>query len=451
MASSVEGKLVPGYIAPNSVYDKRDIYQKIFNRHREETLFDYLIHSNRRMVTDNTTFNWFEDDFLFSSITVGSKAGTLGAGNPVTITISSVSHQEAGTLSPGKPKDQVIVYTATGNIQGYVTAKNTGTPNAHTLTIYPIDPSVNLVAAVAASGDLIGIMSNGNADGAGMVGSSVRKPLTFSNKTQIIKENYTVFGSEAANKVTFRHKGKEYFTYKGADDADLRHRLKIEYALMIGGGGIFTSARGGDPDNAGDVNFTTGLEGFADTYGNTEPYASTFGETDLDNIIKYLDGQRAGKDHLLLAAVNLNLSIDSFAKGIFDQGAIDHGQWGNGNNNMRYVDFGFDYIRKGNFVFHKMKADSLNYKPITGVTGSPYPDMGFTIPLMKVKNPSKNGPAEYDSIGIRYKAWDKENRFQKSWVRDENLTNLDQIEFNNKSEVGLMVPCSNMINKIELA
>ncbi len=447
MAASVEGSLIPGFIAANSVYDQRDIYDKIYDRHREASLFDYLIVSGRTMKTDNTTFNWFEDDFLSSSITIETFTGT-GAGVPIVVTIEEADHQESGTLSPGLQRDHVIVYTATGPVHGYVTAKSTAVDDAHTITIDPIDDTVDLGAAAAVA-DIIGIVSTSAGDGSGMPDSEIRKPLTLNNTTQIIKTKSELYGSTAADKVTFSHNGKHYFAYKIEADSDMRHRMRVDYALLLGPGGTKP-----DPTlTAQTAFFTKGVEKHIDDNGNTEPYTTNFALTDFENIIKYLDGQRAEKSHLMPVGVNLNLSIDKFAKGEFPSGGIVFNTWGNGNDKMSYVDWGFKYMEHGNFVFHKVKLDAFNYKPVTGVTDSPYPDMGFTIPLRRVRNPgmAQGGPSSYDSISVRYKAWDKEYRYMKTWVRDETITNDDKFEFNHKSEVGLMFPTSNEANKIEIA
>ena len=60
MPASVEGSLNSAYLAPNTFINKREIAKQVFPRYREDTLFDFLFYTNRKVESVQTRFNWFE-------------------------------------------------------------------------------------------------------------------------------------------------------------------------------------------------------------------------------------------------------------------------------------------------------------------------------------------------------------------------------------------------------
>jgi len=120
---------------------------------------------------------------------------------------------------------------------------------------------------------------------------------------------------------------------------------------------------------------------------------------------------------------------------------MDYSAFGTGNAKQRAVDFGFDSMRFNSRTYHFKECEALDYKPVTGsgLTASPYPDRGFVIPMDRIKNPNpSNGlGGTLDSISIRFKKNDRYDRYIQHWVRDHKITNLDQVEFNHLSELGL--------------
>lgn len=433
------------FVSPLTYLLKPEVRNKIFDAYREDTLFDLLIHSGRSKVTGNTTFRHFEHDSLFHIHTVESKSGTSGAGNAVVITLEEADHLQTGTLSQIKKKDLVIVYTAaSGAIKGYVTDKSTSTADAHTVTIKPIDTSVDLVTATAAA-DKIGIFSSGASDGAGMTDATSRLPVEFSNYVQIIDTAKKIDGSESANVSFVQVDGKPYYYSQMVVDGDLEQRMKIEGTFIFGHKGSLT-----DPVTSKTAYFTGGLEYWADTEGYLESYSSNFALADLQNVCKNLDLERAPEKQLLLVGNVLNYDIDDYVKGKLDNTAIDWSKMGVGNAAGRMIDFGVDGFRYANFTFMKKKFSPFNYIGATGgTTLSPYPTMGFTVPWERVVDP-KTGD-EVDSICYRYKQNDRGSRFMRFWERGEKITNTDQLEFNWKAEAGLQCALARHINKIKKA
>ena len=438
MPASVEGNLTNSYLAPNTFIHKRDIAKKVFPRYREDTLFDFLFYTDRKVRTDNTRFNWFEWDYLYGYATVLSNTATGGAGLPTTITIDSASHQESGTKSAGKKWDSVIV----NGIRGWVSAIDKSTDNAHTYTIKPIKATDNFGAVDGLAGDILVFYSNAKSDGSGQPESMVRKPTLYYNYTQIFSTQYEAYGSESTNKVEFEIKGKPYYYLQGVEDAALKHKLDIQYAFLLNeqGDTIVDAENGDEP-----VYHTRGMESYIDNFGNTQTY-TTFSFSDLQAIEKTLSRERAPMEMMMINGINLDMDIDNVVKGKLDNNGMNYSAFGKGNAKQRAIDFGFDSFRFSRRTYHKKSVDYLNYLPVTGFTGSPYPDMGFVIPLDRIKNP--RGGGEMDTISLRYKENDRQNRFVKHWTRDVTVTNLDRLEFNHLSEMGLQMAAVNQCVKI---
>lgn len=438
MPESVEGFLTTSYLAPNSFIHKREIAKQVFPRYREDTLFDFLFYTERKVLSDNTRFNWFEWDYLYGYATVLSNVATNTAGAPTTITIDTASHQESGTKSSGKKWDSVMV----NGIHGWVSAIDKSTANAHTYTIQPVDDTANFGVTDALAADILVFYSNAKSDGSGMPESMVRKPTLYYSYTQIFATQYMAFGSESTNKIEFNVDGKPYYYLQGVEDAALKHKMDIQFAFLLNtqGDTIVDSDNGDEP-----VYHTRGIESYIDNFGNTQTY-TTLDFADLTDIEKTLSRERAPDQMMWINGVNLDIDIDNLVKGKMDNSGINYSAFGKGNASQRAVDFGFGSFRFSKRTYHKKAVDYMNYLPVTGYAGSPYPDMGFIIPLDRVRDAKSN--KEMDTIAMRYKQNDRVNRFIKHWTRDVTITNLDRIEFNHLSEVGLQMAAVNQCIKV---
>jgi len=440
VVKSVENTLTEGYLAPNTFLNKRDIRQRIFDRYDEKNLFDFLFHTGRKKKTVATDFSWFEFGYLFSMAEIAAKTGTSGAGNTVTITATSTSHLESGTLSPGKKWDTVIV----GGVRGWIQSVDKTTANTHKYVVKPVRETDNIVAA-AVVGELVSFYSNAKPDGVGMPTSETRLPDRFTNNVQIFSEQFTTDGSISASQVEVSIDGKNYYYLQGAEDAANKFNNKIEFALLLN-----VPSVGLDDDVSGKpVNITRGMESYVDDYGNEEPYAATFGWTDFVNIEKVLAKERAPREMMMANGINLNIQVMELLKSKNDNTGIMYSAFGKGDAKQKAVDFGFNSF-SFNRTYHIKEFEALNYEPVTGHSASPYPDMGFVIPLDRVKNPKPSGADDQynDTICLRYKENDRENRFIKHWTRDQTITNLDQLEFNHQAEMGLQMVGLNQFVKV---
>jgi len=438
---NVESAYNASFVSPTQFLLKRDIRKKIFEAYDERALYDFLIHSGKTMKTANTTFRWFEHDSYFHTHTIESKSGAAGAGNPATFTLEEVDHLQTGTLSEIKVKDVVLVYTQTTVVRGYVTATNKTVADAHTVTVDPVDDTVDLVTLSAAA-DQIVVISSAASDGAVMTTATSRLPVDYFNYVQIIDTQKVSDGGEAANESEVEVDGKPYYYNQMVVDGDFEQRAKIENAFIWG----VRNATKVDPVENKPVYMTGGVEWYADNYGYAEPYSGAFALSDLQNVQRDLDLEKAPAKQLLIVGNELDMNIDDFVKGRLDNTAIDWSQMGVGSAAGRMIDFGVDGFRYGNYTWMKKKIQVFNALGLSGgIAASPYPKMGFSVSWDRVK--TANGE-DADTICLRYKQSDRENRFMQFWTRDKKVTNRDQFEFNHKSEAGLQCALSRHIVKI---
>lgn len=440
MPASVEGSLNSAYLAPNTFINKRDIRKRIFPRYNEQNLFDWALFTGRIKETENTRFNWFEHGYLYGyGEIITSSASAYTAGTKVTVVLKSASHQESGTKSAPKKGDAVMI----NGKRGWIQSEDKGTPNAHSFVIKPVLGTDNITGggANALANAFLISFSAAASDGSGMPTGMIRKPDLYYNYTQIIKTQYKANGSESTNKSELELGGDtsgrgDYFYLQGVEDAANKHNLDISFAFFFEekGDGTLTDDDNGDEP----VSTTGGIDATIRDFGNPLTY-TTFAYSDMKNVEKILSRERAPNQMMWMNGVNLDLDVNAVVKTeAGNYTGIDYSAFGTGDAAARAVDFGFDSFRFAKRTYHKKQEDFLNYKPVTGYTSAPWPNNAYILPIDRVANPNtKEDSDTVDTLCVRFKKNDRMNRYVKHWTRDVTITNVDQIEFNHMSEVGL--------------
>jgi hypothetical protein len=456
------------FIGAETLLLRRDIYHAIHNRYREkEGLAEILLNLGKKKKTANTTFNWFEHDYLINTVT-----GVTGDGTPnpaptastMIVEVGAGSHQDSlgtvGEYSPFLVGDLVKANIGAGteNYAFQIKAVDKTSAGNHLYTLERVDDAVAVTSVFnVAGGETVNLFwySNAFADGSGQPGASNRKPLNFNNVTQIHKTSEKVFGSESANEVEVNIGGKPYYYRQGVDDMTTKHMMAQNFQLAFG------EKSSGLLDASGEEVLTgESLEQAIDTRGNTSTYG-TLGWSDLEEMVKTLDTEMAPNTYMGLLGIDLLLDFESImaSRGMGIRGVnadftadgtpreggtgIDYSMYGKGGKSY---DYSFDSYRIGNRTFHAKKEGGLNYKPITGYANSLYPGMGFFMPMTTVKDAKTH--EMLDSVCLRYKANDLENRFMAEWTRNRKQTNEDKWEWNMQSELGLQLALVNQYVKM---
>ena len=430
-----------GYMAGEDLLNYPDIMDVIFPFLQEEkTIVDFMISTGRKKRTVQTDYNWHEEDSLIPMLKIKSVAGTPGAGNPVTITMEALNVDKE---VPFKKWDVCRIGGASG-ANGWIEQASDVTIDAgageHSFVYQPVNDGVDIVT-LAVVADYVVWVGTAKADGTAQPGSMMSKPIPYSGRTQIISTNHTSHGSAAANKAwTKTNSGSDLFYYRGVEQAVVRQKMAIVYTLLMGqnSSGLSDTTH---EDGAQAVNTTSGLDERMRDFGNIGTNTSfSFAELQL-KVNKKLDELFAPDDFFALVGNQLKYQIDNILLDRnFTDTSANYGIFATDNlldieeGKKRAVNYNFNAATLGSRTFWIRQEKSLYYPQITGAPGMNYPLTGYFLPVAQIRDP-KTG--EYmDTICLRYKESDRENRYTKSWVRDFKSDDIDKFRFNHFSELG---------------
>ena len=437
---SVSQVFTEGYMSGEDLINRPDIYRNIFPFLKEsDSLIDFLIASGRKKETVQTRFYWHEEDALIPMAKIKTVAGTSGAGEKLTVTIEALNTSKE---IPFKKWDIIRVGTINGWIEKASDITVDSVNGEHSFVLTPVNNTKNIVAA-ATVGNWIVWVGTAKADGTAQPGSMVSKPLPFSGYTQIIATNYTTHGSAAANKAyVVTQSGKEYFYYRGVEQAVVRHKMAILYTLLVGQEAVGLADTGHE-DGSQAVHLTSGLDERMTNNGN--PLSNTaFDFDEWQNVVHAkLNEVYAPEEFFMLCGSKSKNSVDNI---LFDRnitntsasyGAFATNDWTlPGDPRNRAVSYNFVSAKLGARTYHIREEKALSYPTITGAPGQPFPDAIFFLPADQLRDP-KTGEW-MDALAIRYKRSDREDRFTTEWVRDYHSDDVDKFRFNHRSELGLM-------------
>jgi len=432
-----------GYMSGEDLINRPDIFENVFPFLSEEkTIVDFMIAAGRKKETIQSVYYWHEEDVLIPMAQIKTVAGTPGAGNPVTITIEAINSDKE---IPFKYWDVLRIGGSAGK-NGWIEKDADITVDAvngeHEFVIKPVNNTVDIVT-LASEGDYIVWVGAAKADGTAMPGSMINKPIPYSGQVQIIPTNYTTHGSAAANKTYILSKsGNEYFYYRGVEQAVIRHKMAIVYTLMIGQESVGLSDTVHE-DGPQAVRTTGGIDEVMRNNGN--PLSNTAWDfNELQFVVnKTLDEVYSPEEYFALMGNEVKYQTDNI---LFDRnitnnsanyGAFATDSWLlPGDPRERAVSYNFDSAKLGARTYHFRQEKALYYPHITGAPGQNFPNTIYFLPADQIRD-AKSGEW-YDSMCIRTKKSDREDRFTKEWVRDYRTDDVDKFRFNHVSELGWM-------------
>jgi hypothetical protein len=128
------------------------IYPEMLKKYGNEN-YAIILQLLGRTVTEERVFNkqfaHFEDRNLHSSVRSNAAVAGAGAGQAVTIPVHPTDHYENGAKSPVRVNEVVMINSS--GVQAQIVAINTAVPNAHTMTIKPLN-SADVIASAGSTG-----------------------------------------------------------------------------------------------------------------------------------------------------------------------------------------------------------------------------------------------------------------------------------------------------------
>ena len=300
-----------------------------------------------------------------------------------------------------------------------------------------------------------------NYDGLTTKGANEPTFKSFSNKPVILKDNYTVSGSDASRigwvEVASEEGATGYLWYLKAE-ADTRARFN-DYLEMT----MLEAIKGSNSTNVdGELGYTTetqaGTEGlFAaiEDRGNvTSGVTGVNAATDLaefDAILAEFDAQGAIEENMMfvnrstaLAMDDMLASMNSYGAGGTSYGVFD-------NSEDMALNLGFSGFRRGSYDFYKSDFRYLNDHATRGginAAAGSEAIRGVVIPAgtSTVYDQQLGKNLKRPFLHVRYRASQTDNRKMKSWVTGSvgaATSALDAMEIHMLSERCLVVQGAN--------
>ena len=387
-------------------------------------------------------------------------------------------------------------FTITSDIDGNVVADGFGASNPgdahgvrnHDLVLLSTPGVVVRAMVVAVSGNTIGLRAynadtlaalsetagactllvigsefkkGDNYDGTTTRGANEPTFKSFSNKPVIMKDNYTVSGSDASRigwvEVAAEDGTSGYLWYLKAE-ADTRARFN-DYLEMT----MLEAIKGSNSTNVdGELGYSTesqaGTEGlFAaiEDRGNiTSGVTGVNAATDLaefDAILAEFDKQGAIEENMLFVNRSTSLAMDDMLASMNSYGAGGTSYGVFENDEDMALNLGFSGFRRGSYDFYKSDFRYLNDFATRGginATAGSEAIRGVIIPAgtSTVYDQSLGKNLKRPFLHVRYRASQTDNRKMKSWVTGSvgaTTSALDAMEIHLLSERCLVVQGAN--------
>jgi hypothetical protein len=406
-----------------------DTYEKEFERYGNRTISSFLRLVGAEMPSNSDLVKWAEQGRLHTKYTqVGSAAALAAttavlqvndAGVPAFTANNGIAIREGQTI-------MLVDNAGGGSNKALVTAVDL--PNDQfTVAFYE-----NTGLAVAGTGV-------GNADftvfiygsefkkgTAGMDGSLEADDIFFENSPIILKDKYSVSGSDMAQigwvEVTTENGATGYLWYlKSEHETRLRFDDYLETSMIEAVPA--EAAAGANPDSGALAAGYKGSEGIfysVQTRGNVWSGGNPTALADFDSVISRLDKQGAIEENVIFLDRDFGFDIDDMlaAQNSYGAGGTSYGLFD--NDEEMALNLGFTGFRRG-YDFYKSDWKYLNDPTMRGGlpagAGSGQVN-GLLVPAgsTSVYDQILGKNAKRPFLHVRYRASETEDRRYKTWI-----------------------------------
>ena len=446
-----------------------ELYEAEVERYGNRTLSGFLRMVGAEMPMTSDQVIWSEQNRLHIAYDTVQVANAGGGFPAVTVTITPGANP-----NPSSGIRVGATLLVSDNATGLVTTKLLVTAlagnNGYTLTCHAYEGAALPAALVTGAGSnslfVYGSMFPKGSNG--MAGALEPSLTTFKNSPIILKDNYELSGSDAAQigwiEVATEDGTSGYMWYlKAESETRLRFQDYLEMAMVesvpnanaatFGANFFPTDGVGGGANNAA-IYGSTGLFSAIETNGNVysgfagaaAPGSGALG--DFDEILKNLDKQGAIEENMLFLSRSTALDFD-------DMLAATNGSY-NSTQSASYglfendgdmaLNFGFSGFRRGSYDFYKTDWKYLNDATTRGldkeIDGVMVP-AGTTTVYDQMLGSNIRRPF----LHVRYRASETEDRRMKSWITGSVggafTSDLDVMRVNFLSERCLVTQAAN--------
>ena len=452
--SSVKATLPSNYITDFNFLNQYlpDTYEKEFERYGNRTIAAFLRMVGAEMPTNSDLIKWAEQGRLHTKYAAAQTA-TAPAAVAVPVKFltgaGAAGTNEACNFRVG----QTVLISENGGSnsnKGIITSVGAATTDEFFVAFYEASQVVpaNVPLTVFVYG------SEFKQGDFGMQGSLESEDIYLSNKPIIIKDKYSVSGSDMAQigwvEVTTENGATGYLWYlKSEHETRLRFEDYLEMSMIEGvvaenaSGALANLSGSAYPAGTGLAN-NVGTEGMfeaIESRGNVWAggYPTTLAA--FDTIIKRLDKQGSIQENVIFVDRNFSFAIDDMlaAQNSYGAGGTSYGLFD--NDEEMALNLGFKGFRRG-YDFYKSDWKYLNDATLRGgidggkVSGTLVP-AGSTSVYDQILGKNAKRPF----LHVRYRASETEDRRYKTWMTGSAggaaTSDLDAMEVNFLSERAL--------------
>ena len=432
-----------------------DTYEKEFERYGNRTISSFLRMVGAEMPTNSDLIKWAEQGRLHTKYTQVGTAAAAGA-NQVVFQVNDALDPAAAQQVIRVGQTIVVVQNdGSGLNKAVVSAVNNagGARGQFTADFYEAAGLVTAGTGVGNSDVTVFIYGSEFRKGtAGMVGSLEANDFIFDNKPIIIKDTYTVSGSDMAQigwiEITTEDGATGYLWYlKSEHETRLRFDDFLETAMIeavpaeqgsgadaiLGGTNAGVGETGAGSDG---IFYVVGLRGNVWDGGNPVALA------DFDSIISRLDKQGSIEENVIFLNRQFGFDIDDMlaAQNSYGAGGTSYGLFD--NDEEMALNLGFTGFRRG-YDFYKTDWKYLNDPTMRGglPTGATSGRInGLLVPAgsTTVYDQILGKNAKRPFLHVRYRASETEDRRYKTWITGSAggaaTSDIDNMQVNFLSE-----------------
>lgn len=393
-----------GFITGLDLYAPNEIVEKIYNRHRHEAGFRFMLSSSgKKVMASQPTVSHYEAGLRTDNVKVGATISGSGAGADVIValhtdamfTVSGISGQTS------YPREGDLISLHDGK-RAWVKLKNTGV-NPHRITLRPTLASVDISTSLSA-GDSYAIVGNAWGEGTGTPSGIQKKYWKYSSGFQIIKEGFAYTGSALSNAMRLvapsgNTPGLPYLL-EVHDDTLCRWEIATDRTLLFADEIDNITVTSNILNATVNVSGTKGLDTFARNYGHQ--YAYTIGSwalSDYDEMAKIYEGERIGArllagmfgyDYMIEVENVLQAEIQAdgnqayllkAASALYSNDNLGGTEMDEMELRGMAVEIGFRAIHKAGYTFSWQKLSEFSNKVGFGAEGYDYRNRGIVTPV----------------------------------------------------------------------
>jgi hypothetical protein len=438
--SSVKATLSSNYITNFNFLNQYlpDTYEQEFERYGNRSIASFLRMVGAELPSNSDMIKWAEQGRLHTKYT-GLTYGTLASGAQTFTLASGTCVFRIG---------QTVFLSSESISSESQKAVITGvTNNTFTVAYY-----ANVVTTFTAGTVTAFVYGSEFAKGtSGMVGSLESQDFFFDAKPIIIKDNYTVSGSDMAQigwvEVTTENGATGYLWYmKSEHETRLRFEDYLEMAMVEGvpaaSGSAAEAALSTATPSLGVVNAgTQGMFSTIESRGNVWSGGNPSALADFDTIIQRLDKQGAIAENVLFLNRQFSFDIDDMlaAQNSYGAGGTSYGLFD--NSEEMALNLGFSGFRRG-YEFYKTDWKYLNDATLRGgLVGGVVNGVLVPAGTMSVYDQVLGKNARRPFLHVRFRASETEDRRYKTWMTGSAggaaTSDLDAMQVNFLSERAL--------------